>query len=582
MTSVKYPNSNALGSATLLTGPTYTYGFDSAGRPNGLTDNSAVTWVQNVVYGAANEMTSMQYWSGGGYWTETRTYNERLQMTRLRVQDNLSVWQTDIEYRYSPTANNGRIVQMKDWVTGEEVNHQYDSLQRLIKSETTGTEWGLSFGYDGWGNRTSQSVTKGSGPTSSLSFNGLTNRITTAGFGYDSNGNLSTMPGVSGLTYDVENRLLTASGEQYWYGPDNRRVWLKKSSGTEFFYFYGIGGKRMGVYRKYTYLGSPYLSLERDEVYFAGKRIKSGAQAVAEDRLGSTRKEGTTASRFYPYGEEFGTATAEDRTKFATYYRDSGTGLDYADQRYYDRLSGRLLTADPYMASAGPSEPGSWNRYSYVLGDPSNWRDPKGLMEVCPSGTHTGPDGRTCVPDGDIFPVDKPPDYYDPNDQERDGRCLVDPVDMPSWCPNYDHEAAGKPKPPIARSRIGVECDEKVIGAMMTAWNQSSAGTSGVEATFRLDGTPKAYGIVHAPYTNEQMRQTVEIASDTFALFHVHPRRGDPKPSEGDRVLSDRLYGEGRDFVMFTFSTSGLYAYDPSNKTTTLLRQGLDWLKRCD
>jgi hypothetical protein len=40
-------------------------------RPNGLTDNSAVTWVQNVVYGAANEMTSMQNWSGGGY-TEAR------------------------------------------------------------------------------------------------------------------------------------------------------------------------------------------------------------------------------------------------------------------------------------------------------------------------------------------------------------------------------------------------------------------------------------------------------------------------------------------------------------------------------
>jgi hypothetical protein len=36
MTSVKYPNSNALGSATLVTGPTYTYGFDSAGRSNGL------------------------------------------------------------------------------------------------------------------------------------------------------------------------------------------------------------------------------------------------------------------------------------------------------------------------------------------------------------------------------------------------------------------------------------------------------------------------------------------------------------------------------------------------------------------
>jgi hypothetical protein len=128
----------------------------------------------------------------------------------------------------------------------------------------------------------------------------------TVGFGYDSNGNLTTMPGVTGLTYDVENRLLTASGEQYWYGPDNKRVWLKKSGGTEFLYFYGIGGKRLGVYQKYTYLGSPYLSLVRDEVYFAGKRIKSGAQAVADDRLGSTRKGDGVASRFYPYGEEFG------------------------------------------------------------------------------------------------------------------------------------------------------------------------------------------------------------------------------------------------------------------------------------
>jgi RHS repeat-associated protein len=365
MTSVSYPG-----------GPTYTYSFDAMGRPNGMTDDSAVTWVQGVSYGAANQITSMQYRSDSPYfWTETRTYDERLQMTRLTTKNHLLAAQNDVEYRYSPSANNGRVIQMKDWVTGEEVNYQYDSLQRLIKSETTGPEWGLSFAFDGFGNRTSQSVTKGSGPTSSLSFNGLTNRITTAGFGYDANGNLTAMPGVTGLTYDVENRLLTANGETYSYGPDNKRVWLRKSSGEEYVYFYGIGGRRMGVYRKV----SSSLALQREEVYFAGKRIRSGAQAVAEDRLGSTRKEGTTASRFYPYGEESGT-TAEDRTKFATYYRDAGTGLDYADQRYYDRLSGRFLTADPYMASGGPADPGSWNRYGYVQGDPVNSFDPGGLV----------------------------------------------------------------------------------------------------------------------------------------------------------------------------------------------------------
>ena len=45
-----------------------------------------------------------------------------------------------------------------------------------------------------------------------------------------------------------------------------------------------VGGG-WGVYRKFTYLGSPYLTLVRDEVYFAGKRIRSGGVAVAEDRL---------------------------------------------------------------------------------------------------------------------------------------------------------------------------------------------------------------------------------------------------------------------------------------------------------
>ena len=65
----------------------------------------------------------------------------------------------------------------------------------------------------------------------------------------------------------------------------------RAANGVEYFFFYGIGWRRMGVYRRHNFSlpakGSG-LSLERDEVYFAGKRIKSGAQAVAEDRLGET------------------------------------------------------------------------------------------------------------------------------------------------------------------------------------------------------------------------------------------------------------------------------------------------------
>ncbi|MCC7237761.1 MAG: glucosaminidase domain-containing protein, partial [Bryobacterales bacterium] len=81
-----------------------------------------------------------------------------------------------------------------------------------------------------------------------------------------------------------------------------------------------------------------------------------------------------------PYGQEKPGATMNDREKFATYLRDSETGLDYADQRYHQPGWGRFLTPDPYQASGGPASPGSWNRYAYVEGDPVNRVDPKGLF----------------------------------------------------------------------------------------------------------------------------------------------------------------------------------------------------------
>ncbi|MCX6975553.1 MAG: hypothetical protein NTZ94_14930, partial [Verrucomicrobia bacterium] len=82
--------------------------------------------------------------------------------------------------------------------------------------------------------------------------------------------------------------------------------------------------------------------------------------------------------RYYPYGEEVGTASTGDRDKFGTYHRDQ-TRLDYADQRYYNSAIGRFLTSDPYEASAGAGEPRSWGRYPYVEGDPANAGDQTGL-----------------------------------------------------------------------------------------------------------------------------------------------------------------------------------------------------------
>lgn len=93
---------------------------------------------------------------------------------------------------------------------------------------------------------------------------------------------------------------------------------------------------------------------------------------------------------YLPFGEELFAGTggrtvamgyAGDgvRQQFTSYERDNETGLDYAQARYYSSMGGRFTTADPLMASAQPSAPQTWNRYSYGLNNPLKYIDPSGL-----------------------------------------------------------------------------------------------------------------------------------------------------------------------------------------------------------
>ncbi|MFN9892915.1 MAG: RHS repeat domain-containing protein [Acidobacteriota bacterium] len=120
---------------------------------------------------------------------------------------------------------------------------------------------------------------------------------------------------------------------------------------------------------------------------------------MLRDRLGSVMAragDSTALERhdYFPCGEER-TPSIGDRNKFGTYHRDQ-TGLDYADQRYYNSAIGRFLTSDPYEASAKVEAPTTWARGGYVEGDPINANDPTGLET---STVPYGPPGffRTCV-----------------------------------------------------------------------------------------------------------------------------------------------------------------------------------------
>ncbi len=263
-----------------------------------------------------------------------------------------------------------------DTISGETVTYIYDALKRLTSASST-KPWTQTFQYDGFGNLTAKVLNGASTP---IPVNPANNRLSNAT--YDADGNMTSGAGAS-MAYDEANRLTSAaetSGgiEYYGYSPDNKRVYHQLANGTAEWILYSPQGERMGIY---TFNSSTGWSTVSTNVWFAGKLISDENGAVFQDRLGTNRASG---ARFYPYGDEVA-STANDHEKFATYTRDSYTGLDYADQRYYSSTYGAFTSADPShqtaTSPANPKNPGTWNRYAYTAADPINRIDPGG--EVC-------------------------------------------------------------------------------------------------------------------------------------------------------------------------------------------------------
>jgi len=149
------------------------------------------------------------------------------------------------------------------------------------------------------------------------------------------------------LAYDVANRITSAivQGGTIHYGYDsaNRRIYYRNTSNAETIYLYGADGKKLGTYTVSSVTNTAIqFTQQSTNVYFAGRLL-----GVSEDRLGSVRYGGASGVGYqaqYPYGVEY-TPTVNDREKYATYTRDSLTGLDYAMNRYYTSIWGRFLSA---------------------------------------------------------------------------------------------------------------------------------------------------------------------------------------------------------------------------------------------
>jgi RHS repeat-associated protein len=375
LSGVTYPSWTSCSSCSTVNGSHYTFAYDTMGRLNTMTDAvNTHTLVSGTTYGVANEILQMTSGYTTGVSSETHAYNGMFQLTQLTVASALN-----IQYTYSATQNNGKITSQSDLISGEQLAYTYDALNRLASAQTTqtgGTQWGQSYTYDGFGNLTDQTLIKGSAPDVHVAYNASNNLQT--GDTADYNGNIG-----AGYIYDMDNRLVQPSGStaRYAYDVGNKRVWRGDTGVDELAFWVG---KKLAAYQISTSGTHVYFALTSTRAYFGGKLISTGTYnssgtgdqvnltPVVADRLGSIGK-------FYPYGTERPSATGNDKEKFTGYFRDASTGLDYADQRYEQPGAGRFMTPDPYGGSAKASNPGTWNRYAYVSGDPINRRDPRGL-----------------------------------------------------------------------------------------------------------------------------------------------------------------------------------------------------------
>jgi len=208
-------------------------------------------------------------------------------------------------------------------------------------------------------------------------------------------------------------------------------------------------GEKIGVYQavltehfddsdppEYTFDSLAFTTL-RESVWFDGRLLSEGGNPVLSDRLGTNR---AGSAKFTAYGEEMGTSTSNDRTKFGTYNRDGFTGLDYADQRFYASSYGRFNSPDPYSAEEGgtddPSDPGSWNSYAYVGGDPANFYDPEGLFKKKPQPGNPSPPLGGVSGSGKKTPVQPNPDRGGKHPSAGSGGAdVVKEYDSSTLCP---------------------------------------------------------------------------------------------------------------------------------------------------
>jgi RHS repeat-associated protein len=389
--SYGYNPDNSLASIQYPSGRTVSQTYDAIGRMTTLA-SGGTNLLSGLSYNAAGQALGFTY---GNQVAAAFTYNDHLQLQTLRysnsTQDLLNL---AYDYTTGVPGNNGQIQKVHYYTApGNEdltksENFSYDPWSRLSTAQTTdinspGT-WGVTEHYDRFGNRQEQDVSGNWAFGTTFTVDPNTNRIADSGYAYDAAGNMTNDTNY-GYTFDAENRITQVKSgptvvASYTYLGALR---VKRDFGGTTVYVYS-GSVPIAEYAAGAQLNQP-----NKEYIYSGSQLlatvdaSTGLSYQYPDHL-STRVEAdanasvTRTFGHFPFGETWYETGAASKWKFTTYERDSESGLDYADFRYYSSRLGRFMQADLLAGNVG--NPESLDHYTYVLNDPENLVDPLGLL----------------------------------------------------------------------------------------------------------------------------------------------------------------------------------------------------------
>ncbi len=270
-----------------------------------------------------------------------------------------------------------------------------------------GLNWAQQYVYDPVGNQAVvgtvmpglTATPMATSVTSTVPFNSQ-NQYT--GASYDNAGNMKSVSAATmQLTYDAEGRMITETDNgasppvtaTFTYDGQGRRVRKATGSGTTY-YTYGPMGELISETGGTALPKTTYLTV---------------------DHLGSTRLVTNSAAYlgchdYLPFGQEilasYGTRAnslcydlPDTDIQFTGQVRDTDTtfSLDYFGARYLSGTMGRFTSADGPFNDQDPSDPQSWNMYSYVRNNPLTSVDPDGTCTVV-NGQYQEDGGDPCPP----------------------------------------------------------------------------------------------------------------------------------------------------------------------------------------